>query len=63
MEEEIVGIYDEDGQGYICDCPICGNTVHIEEYADDETIDMITDNEVIEIYCDECGSYFEAQLS
>lgn len=63
MEEEIVGIYDEDGQGYICDCPICGNTVHIEEYADDETIDMITDNEVVEIYCDECESYFEAQLS
>lgn len=63
MEEEIVGIYDEDGQGYICDYPICGNTVHIEEYADDETIDMITDNEVIEIYCDECESYFEAQLS
>jgi hypothetical protein len=63
MEEEIVGIYDEDGQGYICDCPICGNTVHIEEYADDETIDMITDNEVVEIYCDKCDSYFEAQLS
>lgn len=60
MEEEIVGIYDEDGQGYICDCPICGNTVHIEEYADDETIDMITDNEVVEIYCDKCDSYFEA---
>lgn len=63
MEEEIVGIYDEDGQGYICDCPICGNTVHIEEYADDETIDMITDNKVVEIYCDKCDSYFEAQLS
>lgn len=63
MEEEIVGIYDEDGQGYICDCPICGNTVHIEEYADDETIDMITNNEVVEIYCDKCDSCFEAQLS
>ena len=63
MEEEIVEIYDEDRQGYICNCPICGNTVHIEEYADDETIDMITDNEVVEIYCDKCDSYFEAQLS
>lgn len=63
MEEELVGIYDDDERGYICLCPCCGNTVYIEDYADDETIDRITDNEIVGIYCDECESYFDAQLA
>lgn len=63
MEKELVEIYDDDGRGYICLCPCCGNTVCIEDYADDETIDRITDNEIVEIYCDKCDSYFEAQLA
>lgn len=62
MKKEIVEIYDKDEQDYVCNCPVCGKTVHIEEYADDETIDMISDNEIVEIYCDKCDSYFDGQL-
>lgn len=62
MEEEIVGIYDED-HGYECNCPNCGNTVYIEEYADEDTMNQIYDEEIVEIYCENCDSYFKAQLA
>lgn len=64
MEEEIVGIYDEDGQGYICDCPYCGHIIDIDDDLQGfGTEDAIKNDEIVEIYCDECESYFEAQLS
>lgn len=60
--EEIVGIYDEDN-GYETQCPYCGNVIYIEENADEDTINQITDGETIEVYCYKCDSYFEAQLA
>ena len=60
--EDVVGIYDED-RGYETECPYCGNVIFIEQDADEDTINQITDGEIVEIYCDKCESYFEAQLA
>lgn len=63
MEEEIVGIEENDYGQYHAECPYCGHIVNINDdiqgYGAEKSI---RSNEIIEIYCDKCESYFEAQL-
>lgn len=60
--EEIAEICDE-GRGYETECPNCGNIIYLEEDVDEDTINQITDGELVEIYCYHCDSYFKAELA
>lgn len=63
MEEEIVEIEENDYGQYHAECPYCGHIIGIDDdtqgYGAEKSI---RNNEIIEIYCDKCDSYFEAQL-
>lgn len=64
MEEEIVEIEENDYGQYHAECPYCGHIVDINDdtqgYGAEKSI---RSNEIIEIYCDKCDSYFEGQLN
>lgn len=64
MEEEIVRIEENDYRPYHAKCPYCGHIVNIDDDLQGYgTEDDIKNNEIVEIYCDECDSYFEVQLA
>lgn len=63
MEEELVGIEENDYGIYNAICPYCSNIVEITDGLQDvRTEEAVRNGEIVEIYCDKCGSYFEAQL-
>lgn len=64
MEEEIVGIEENDYGQYHAECPYCGHIIDIDDDLQGfGTEDAIKNDEIVEIYCDECESYFDGQLS
>lgn len=64
MEDEIIEIEENDYGQYYSECPYCGHIINIDDNTQGYGAeDAIKNNEIIEIYCDECESYFEAQLA
>ena len=64
MEEELVEIEENDYGQYQIECPYCHNIIEITDDLQEIGIEEdIKNNEIVEIYCDECESYFEAQLA
>lgn len=63
MEEELIGIYENEDGDYTWECPHCGriNTITVED--DGEDFDTVSIGEVVDVYCEKCGDYFEAQLA
>lgn len=63
MEEEIVRIEENDYRPYHAECPYCGHIINIDDDLQGfGTEKAIKNNKIVEIYCDKCESYFEAQL-
>lgn len=63
MEEEIVRIEENDYRPYHAECPYCSHIIDIDnDLQGFGTEEAIKNNEIVEIYCDECDSYFEAKL-
>lgn len=63
MEEEIVRIEENDYRPYHAECPYCGHIIDIDDDLQRfGTEKAIKNNKIVEIYCDKCESYFEAQL-
>lgn len=64
MEEELIGIEENDYEQYQAECPYCHNIVDIDDGTQESGIEEdIRNNEIVEVYCDKCESYFEAQLA
>lgn len=64
MEEELVAIDENDYGQYQSECPYCHNIVDIDDDTQESGIEEdIRNNEIVEVYCDKCGLYFEAQLA
>lgn len=63
MEEEIVRIEENDYRPYYAECSYCGHIIDIDDDLQGfGTEKAIKNNKIVEIYCDKCESYFEAQL-
>lgn len=60
--DELVEIYDNDGREYKAECPYCGHIIDINNYDDDELMELIDNYEIVEICCDKCNECFEAIL-
>lgn len=63
MENEIIGIEENEYGEFTTECPYCGHIVTIN--TDTQYGNIINDlnaGYVVEVYCDECDSSFEAQI-
>lgn len=62
MEEETIGIWENEDGDYTWECPCCGRINTITDEDDEENFDAISIGEVVDICCYNCEECFEGRL-